>query len=177
MRMLLVLAAAFLAAGRAPAQAAEASGKAPACPAGTTPLPAALSGWSSRKPLVAAIDRESLDSGWLAPGIAVDLQLVLTSQVSYAHPPAHAGAPSGYGGMLAFATDHAGTVRVAIGSAASIDMIDSSGAPVAPTAYGHGLACAGIRQTVDFALKPGHYMVQIAGNDGPILPLLIAPLS
>lgn len=173
---LMLIGAAAPAATQAP-MGGEGMVAAPKCPADAEPMPPALAGWSKRTAMAAATDAKSLDKGWLAPGVAVDLQLVQTPQVAYVKRPDHPGGSVSYGGMIAFATDHAGTVRVAIGSGAWIDVIDADGKEMISTAHGHGPNCSGIRKMVDFPMKPGHYVIEIAGNGAATLPLIVAPLN
>lgn len=50
------------------------------------------------------------------------------------------------------------------------------GAAVVSVGHGRGPACSGVRKMVDFALEPGRYVLQIAGNGGQSLPVMIARL-
>ena len=59
-------------------------------------------------------------------------------------------------------------------STAAQAMVDPAAA--VSVAHGRGPACSGIRKMVDFALEPGLYVLQIAGNGGPSLPVMIARL-
>ncbi|ABE63535.1 hypothetical protein Nham_2757 [Nitrobacter hamburgensis X14] len=60
----------------------------------------------------------------------------------------------------------AGTYRVALDSAAWIDLVRGRQAVIS-IAHGHGPACTGIRKIVDFPLAPGLYTLQIAANGQP----------
>lgn len=156
----------------APRPMAEA---APACPRDAEPLPAALSGWTERKPLAAAKDEASLGDAVLAPGAAADLALADTPAVRYVVRPSHPGGSASHGGMLAFSVDSPGTYRVAIGSGAWIDVVKGKAA-LESTAHGHGPKCSGMRKMVDFSLRPGAYVLQVAGNGDARLPVMIAKL-
>ena len=149
---------------------------APVCPKDAEPLPAALSGWSDRKPLVAAKDEASLGGSVLAPGIAADLALADTPAVRYVVRPAHPGGSVSHGGMLAFTAGSPGTYRIAIGSGAWIDVVRDDAA-LASIAHGHGPNCSGVRKMVDFVLQPGAYVLEIAGNGDAHLAVMIAKLD
>ncbi len=148
----------------------------PPCPAGAEPLPTPLAAWTARKPLAAATDTIALDRTTLDPGTAVDLTLAATPAVHYAVRPSHPGGSVSYGGMLRFTVARAGTYRVAIGSAAWLDVVDDHGVRES-TAHGRGPACSGIHKMVDFDLKAGTYVLEIAGNGDAQLAVMIARLA
>lgn len=147
----------------------------PTCPADAAPLPAELAGWASRSGLAAAADSARLESAMLTVGKAVDLSLLKTPDVRYALRPENPGGSVSNGGFVGFSVDRSGTYRVALGSAAWIDVV-RDGTAVVSVGHGRGPACSGIRKMVDFALEPGRYVLQIAGNGGQSLPVMIARL-
>jgi hypothetical protein len=149
---------------------------APVCPRDAEPVPATLASWADRKPLTAATDEASLGKAVLAPGIAVDLALAATPAMTYVIRPSHPGGSVSHGGMLRFTVDSAGTYRVAIGSGAWVDVVANK-TSLESVAHGHGPNCSGIRKMVDFALQPGTYVLQVAGNGTATLPVLIAKLN
>jgi len=148
---------------------------APTCPAEAVPLPAGLAGWASKIRLTAATDAVGLSAATLTPGKAVDLALSPTPQVKYTLRPERPGGSVSSGGMVAFTVPSAGTYRVALGSAAWIDVV-RDGTSLASAAHGQGPACSGIRKMVDFALQPGGYVLQIVGNGTPTAPVMVARL-
>jgi hypothetical protein len=148
---------------------------APVCPRDAEPIPTALGAWADRKPLTAATDKASLGKAVLAPGTAVDLALADTPVVTYVIRPSHPGGSVSHGGMLTLTVDSPGTYRVAIGSGAWLDLV-KDGTSLESVGHGHGPACSGIRKMVDFALQPGDYVLQVAGNGDARLPLLIAKM-
>ncbi|WEK43594.1 MAG: homogentisate 1,2-dioxygenase [Candidatus Sphingomonas colombiensis] len=97
-------------------------------------------------------------------GSSALVALLPTSQVSYAVPPAKAGAPASNGGLLGFFVARPGRYRVALGNAAWVDVV-RDGKSLTSVAHNHGPACSGIRKMVDFDLSPGRYLLQIAGSD------------
>lgn len=97
-----------------------------------------------------------------------------TDQVRYAATPGRPGADGTYGGLALLRIEADGTYRVALGSAAWID-IARDGETISSTAHGHGPACSGVRKIVDFALTRGTYLVQIAGAPSASLEIMVAP--
>ncbi|WP_395397564.1 hypothetical protein WBP07_23760 [Novosphingobium sp. BL-8A] len=144
-----------------------------ACPATPAALPAELAGWNPRTALSAGADARS--AARLEPGRAVDGGLRATPQVRFALRPEKPGGSVSFGGIYAFSVKAAGKYRVALGSAAWIDVV-KDGAAVTSIAHGHGPDCSGIRKMVDFTLEPGEYLLQISANPEAKLPLLVTRL-
>jgi hypothetical protein len=142
---------------------ATAQPAAPNCPAEAVPLPAELAGWPARTPLTAAADAAGTQAATLAIGKAVDLALRPASDMRYARTPEKPTAGNSHAGMVSFTVDRAGTYRVALGTAAWIDVV-RDGTAIMSIGHGHGPACSGIRKLVDFPLTPGRYVLQITGN-------------
>ncbi len=155
--------------------AAQSPGIAP--PACATPAapPSGLEGWTARVPLAAATNVARLDAATLTAGKAVDANLARTPDVRYVTRPEKPGGSVSHGGLFAFDVAEAGTYRVALGAGAWIDVLDGRKAVVS-TGHGHGPDCTGIRKMVDFPLQPGRYVLQIAGNGSPTLPVMVARL-
>ena len=155
-----------------------------ACPATPAALPGELSGWNRRVPLTAALEAGARPGAEarLTPGTAVDGTLGPTPEVRYALRPEKPGGSVSFGGIYAFTVPEAGHYRVALGSAAWIDVIEAGDAGkgnakgLTSIAHGHGPECSGIRKMVDFALEPGDYLLQIAANAEAKLPLLVTRL-
>jgi len=172
--MIRTLLAVLLALG-AVAQPVAAQSARPSCPGDAEPLPAELSGWQAKGQLDAASDPAGLASAMLIPGKAVDLALRPTPEVHYALRPERPGRSVSHGGMAGFSVPAAGTYRVALGSAAWIDVV-LDGKAAASVAHGHGPACSGIRKMVDFTLEPGSYVLQIAGSGASDVAVMVARL-
>jgi len=156
----------------APAFAQEA---APApCPATPAPLPAALTGWASASPVTAAATATDIGKAQIPVGSRADVTLSPATQVQFLAPEKAplAGTSSG---MVRFTVPAARTYRVALGAGAWIDVV-RDGKAVGSGAHGHGVPCTPIRKTVDFALMPGDYVLQISGNHDATLSVLILPL-
>lgn len=149
------------------------------CAATPTALPRDLSGWTRRVPLLAG--RDAASAARLEPGVAVDGTLSPTPEVRYALRPEKPGGSVSFGGIFAFRVPEAGRYRVALGSAAWIDVVEAGaigkdGSGFASIGHGHGPDCSGIRKMVDFGLEPGDYVLQIAANASVALPLLVTRL-
>lgn len=144
------------------------------CPA-SPERPAELAGWANPTALVAAKSAGTLAGARLLPGRAVTAKLTPTLEVTYPVRPEKPGGSVSHGGLFEFDVPDAGRYRIALGSAAWIDLLDGD-TPVASVAHGHGPACSGIRKMVDFPLHAGHYRLQVAGNGTPELTLMVARL-
>ncbi|MEO9132132.1 MAG: homogentisate 1,2-dioxygenase [Sphingomonas sp.] len=147
----------------------------PVCPRDAVPIPAELAAWASRKPMAAAVDAASLPGVTVTPGMAVDLGLAPTPGVTYTLRPSHPGGSVSHGGMATLTVAEAGKYEIGIGSGAWIDLV-KDGVSLGSVGHGHGPACSGIRKMVDFALQPGSYVLQVAGNGEATLPLIFARL-
>lgn len=147
----------------------------PNCPADAEPLPAPLAGWATRSALTAGTDATKLDGARIQIGRAVDLSLAPTPSMHYAVRPENPGGSVSHGGMVAFTVEAAGTYRVAISSAAWLDVV-RDGVSLTSVGHGHGPACSGIRKMVDFSLQPGAYTLQVAGNGAPAISVIVARL-
>lgn len=132
-----------------------------------------LAPWAVPGALTAAASEGATARAVLPVGKAVRLALLPTPQVRYALRPEKPGGSVSHGGLVRIAVREAGTYRVALGSAAWIDLV-RGGKAVASTAHGHGPECSGIRKMVDFPLKPGRYTLQIAANGEPSTTVLVA---
>lgn len=152
---------------------ASAQMTAPVCSQGKAVLPPELVAWSSPVPVQAAKDARALAAAELTVGQAATATLLRTSDLHYVVRPEKPGGSVSYGGLFRFAVKESGAYRVALGSGAWIDVLKGKTA-IESIAHGHGPECSDIRKMVDFSLKPGRYVLQIAANGGDSLPLLIA---
>lgn len=145
-----------------------------ACPASPATPPPAFAAWSNATAMPAATDQPGLAIARIAPGEAEILALRPTPEVHYALRPAKPGGTVSYGGMVQLTIKDAGTYRVALGSAAWVDLL-ADGKSLTSSAHGHGPDCTGIRKIVDFTLQPGDYVLQVAANGTPEVTLLVVP--
>ncbi|GAA0298792.1 hypothetical protein GCM10009087_05810 [Sphingomonas oligophenolica] len=156
------------------APSALAQEAAPACPATPAPLPPGLAGWASVTPVSAAASAAGLAKATAPVGSRADVALLPAAQVQFVAPE-KAPAADSYSGLVSFSVPAARTYRVALGAGAWIDVV-RDGTPIASAAHGHGVACTAVRKTVDFALTPGDYVLQISGNRAAAISVLILPL-
>jgi hypothetical protein len=145
------------------------------CTASPTNIPPELAAWPSRRPIIASAHASGLRAARLAIGSAADATLRPTSDVRYPVRPEKPGGSASYGGLFTFTVDRPGTYRIALGSAAWIDVLRDKKI-IASTAHGHGPDCSGIRKMVDFPLAPGRYTLQVAAAGEPTVALMIARL-
>ncbi|HWK42876.1 MAG TPA: homogentisate 1,2-dioxygenase [Croceibacterium sp.] len=146
------------------------------CEAGTVALPADLAGWNDRQPMNAGTRENRLETAALVLGQAYDTTLSRTPDVRYIVRPEKPGGSVSYGGIFALDVTEAGTYRVALGSAAWIDVVRGE-TVIQSGKFGHGPDCTGVRKMVEFALEPGRYVIQIAANGQADLPLLVSRLN
>ncbi len=139
-------------------------------------LAAPFASWSSRRALAAAGSLEDLGTARLTLGTAVDAQLLPTGAVRYPLRPEKPGGSVSHGGLFSFHVASPGRYRVALGSAAWIDVV-GGGQALVSVAHGHGPACSGIRKIVDFTLAPGDYTLQVSANAEATMGLLVTPVS
>ena len=143
------------------------------CAGASEPLPAGMEGWDQARPAKASANSGA--ATLLQLGTSVTAALLPTSKVGFAIDPKKPGSPDSSGGMFAFVVPTGGRYRVALGSGAWIDVLRGT-TPVASVAHAHGPACSTVRKMVDFDLKPGRYLLQIAGSDTTTLPVMVSRL-
>lgn len=134
-----------------------------------------LAPWTAPVRLQAAGTETSTSRARLSIGEAANLTLLPTPEVRYPRRPEKPGGSVSYGGLVSIDVREAGTYRVALGSAAWIDLV-RDGQALKSGAHGHGPDCTGIRKMVDFALTPGPYTLQISANGQPQTTVLFARL-
>lgn len=156
-------------------EGAPSSSMPPAAPACTAPVAptGALAPWSSPAPLTAGAD--GAHAALLKAGLAAQIALLPTPAVTYPLQPEKPGGSVSHGGVMALEVAQAGTYRIALSSGAWLDVVGADGAQRS-VAHGHGPECSGIRKMVDFALKPGHYTVQVSANGQDTIRVLVAAL-
>lgn len=140
------------------------------CPADGV-IPRELAGWRSMAPVAAGPTPVPVPVG---EGLRATL--LPAAEVGYPVAPAKPGAAGTSGGVFAFEIVRAGRYRVALGAGAWID-VAQGGVRLAAVAHGHGPDCSPVRKMVDFDLKPGRYLLEIAGAPSPTLALMIARLE
>ena len=133
-------------------------------------IPRELDGWRIAAPVVA--DRMPVP---IAVGQGVRATLLPTSEVSFPVAPSRPAAAGTSGGAFAFEVARTGRYRVALGSGAWIEVV-RAGRALPSVSHAHGPECSPVRKMVDFDLKAGRYLLEVAGNPTTALGLMIARL-
>jgi hypothetical protein len=141
------------------------------CPATMAPLPAGLEGWTRKQAVRAGATAKVATT--LPLGVGVSATLLPTSKIAYAVRPQKPGGSVSSGGIFAFTVPASGRYRVALGTGAWIDVLNDA-IPATSVSHSHGPDCTGVRKMVDFDLKPGRYLLQVAGNRSATLLLMVA---
>jgi hypothetical protein len=142
-----------------------------ACPAKVAPLPVGLEGWTNNEPVETGTTAAAAAA--LPLGRSVKATLLPNSKVGYAIRPEKPGDQASSGGVFAFVVSTPGRYRIALGSAAWVDVLSGT-TLVTSAAHGHGPDCSGIRKIVDFDLKPGRYLLQVAGSGSATVTIMVA---
>ena len=129
-----------------------------------------LAPWVNPAPFPVEISGAQPAERYLRAGQAVTLRLHPADHLSL---PVEPKKPGGSGGLVALSIVETGTYRMALSSAAWIDVIQE-GRVLESVSHGHGPDCSGIRKIVDFALSPGRYTIQLTGNAESTTRLLVA---
>ena len=148
---------------------APAACTAPVAPAGE------LAPWTSPVPLIAAGNEGRTSRVRLPVGQAARLTLLPTPEVRYPYRPEKRGGSVSYGGLVRVDVAEAGTYRVALSSAAWVDLV-RGGSAVTSVNHGHGPDCTGIRKMVDYPLQRGRYTLQVSANGEQAITMLVARL-
>ena len=154
------------------ALAAAQAQPAPACPATPAALPAELVGWRSGAAVAAVADAK--DAAVLTPGQGARATLHPSAHVAFPVKPAKPG-PGAHGGLLAFDATRAGRYRIALETPGWLEVV-RDGRAVPSVAHAHGPECSGIRKMVDFDLRPGRHLLEIAGAPNASVTVLVTYL-
>ena len=126
--------------------------------------------------MTAAVTVSRLAHSRLTVGQAVQLALADTAAVRFAANPGKPGAAGSHGGMASFKVRQAGHYRVALSTAAWIDIV-RGGRSVASTGHERGPACSGIHKIVDFTLSRGTNVLQVSGSDAAQATILVTKID
>ena len=128
--------------------------------------------WNGAVPLAAAATTPPKLTARLTIGEPAFVKL---GDVKLVRFPAALGKPAAAGdkgGLLVLGITTAGTYRIAIQHKAWIDVVQGAKS-LASAAHAHGGACSGIAKTVDFALTPGDYTVQLSDTAEDSIGVLV----
>ncbi len=136
-----------------------------------TALPAALAAWTKPEALPAGASGATQPD--IAIGNAYQAQLSPVAAVHYPVAPKKLKDAS-FGGVFMLTVEKAGTYTVALDAAAWVDVVHD-GQTVRGLGNSHGLDCSTIRKTVDFALDPGHYTIEVSSAPRDTAVLMVVP--
>ena len=138
-------------------------------------LPAAFAAWGKPATAVTA-GASAASAAAIKPGVAIDATLLPT--ITPVLAPEQARKPeNAHSGLFTVTIPSAGDWRVALGNGAWIDVIGPDVKAVKSTAHGHMAPCTSLKKAVEFPLTAGVYLIQITGNPGASLKLMISPKS
>lgn len=137
-------------------------------------LPPAFAAWAQP---ATGLDAAAVAAGRLPelePDRPLALRLRPMAEVTLPNPPGQVRAGgTAHGGLVSVRVPTEGTWRIAASGPVWIDVIGPSGA-VLSTAHGRMAPCTSIRKVVEFPLPAGTWLVQINGNPGPDLRLMLS---
>ena len=137
-------------------------------------LPSAFAAWA--KAPVAA-DAGAAPDGprpELVPDQPLALRLKPAAAVTFSQAPGQVRkADTAHGGLVSVRVPAEGTWRIAASGPVWIDVIGPAG-PVAASGHGRMAPCTSIRKVVEFPLPAGLWLVQVNGNPGPELRLMLS---
>lgn len=136
---------------------------------------AAPAGWGDRLELTAATTDGAASSATLGLGQSAAARLSPAAEVVYPVAPQRASAEQTYGGLFELNVPAAGTYRLSLSEPAWVEVTEA-GVLAGSSAHQHGPACSTVRKMVDFPLKAGRHVVEIAGSPNPNIVLMAAPV-
>lgn len=169
--MKLALAAVILSLATPFAAAAQTHEGHEACAAMNQAVPA---GWTDRLALTAAAADGAAGAAVLRLGQSAAARLKPAAEVTYPVALKRAAAEPAYGGLFELNIPTAGTYRLSLSEPAWVEVAEA-GVLVVSSAHAHGPACSTLRKMVDFPLKAGRHVVEIAGSPNPEMVLMAAP--
>lgn len=135
-------------------------------------LPADLAAWAGpRTPLVAAAAAARLPA--LPVGAPAAITLLPTDNVRFARPPEQQRTPAdSHAGLISLALPAAGVWRLSFSKALWVDVVDGD-AFVKSGAHGMLAPCTSLRKVVEFTASAGTYLVQLSGNPGRDVVMMV----
>lgn len=134
-------------------------------------LPGDFAAWAGAD--VAAEAAAGKEAPAIPLGRPVRLTLHPAAEVAFVAAPEQKRAPeNAHAGLVKLQIPTAGTWRVAAAGPAWIDVIGPDGV-VASTGHGRMAPCTSLRKVVEFPLSAGDYLLQLSGNPGPALRLMV----
>lgn len=137
-------------------------------------LPEAFAAWARPPAAAEAATSTTGPRPELVPDQPLALRLKPADAVTFANPPGQLRKADGaHSGLLSVRVPAEGNWRIAASGPVWIDLIGPAG-PVAATGHGRMAPCTSIRKVVEFPLPAGTWLVQVNGNPGPDLRLMLS---
>lgn len=137
-------------------------------------LPRAFMAWAKPAATLDAAQSPQAGRAVVRPGKPVTVRLKPAAQVRLAQPPGQDRRPANpHAGLVALEVPGAGTWQVSASTPVWIEVIGPGG-PVESTGFGNRAPCTGIRKVVDFPLPKGRHLLQLSGNPGPEVRILLS---
>ncbi len=136
-------------------------------------LPEKLAGWG-KQPAMERAGATAAEAPLVMPGAKMELTLLPATLVTLAHPPGQqrtADAP--HAGIIAVDVPADGIWLIAASKPVWIDVL-AGGHPVEALKFGNLAPCTSIRKVVEFPLKAGRHLVQLSGNPGSVVEIMIS---
>ncbi|WP_439534246.1 hypothetical protein [Polymorphobacter sp.] len=136
-------------------------------------LPTDLAAWA-RPPIPIAASAKTTNAPSLTPGTPARLTLHPSAGVTLAQPAGKVRTPANvHAGLIRVRIPAAGTWRVSASQPLWIDVL--SGSTALPSGKFGALApCTTIHKVVEFDLNPGDHLIQLSGNPGPDVELMVS---
>ncbi len=136
-------------------------------------LPADLVAWGrAAQPVAAAA---SGDGPLVPAGVGLAVRLHPAADVTFRDPPGQARTPADpHAGILRVEVPREGVWRFSASTGVWVDLIGPAGM-VQSTAFGALAPCTSIRKVVEFPLAAGSYTMQLSGNPGPEVRIMLSP--
>lgn len=137
-------------------------------------LPPGFKAWAGQGAKLAAADGATDAMPSLALEKAATIRLHKQGVVRFRAPPGQSRMPQDpHAGIMAVEIPSAGRWRVSASAPVWIDVVGPAGM-VQSVSHGRMAPCTSIRKVVEFDLQPGRHWIQLSGNPGPQLRLMVS---
>lgn len=138
-------------------------------------LPDDLAGWAAEPVSAVAANSAAMQAPLLEPSQRASVTLHPAASVALALAPEQVRTPDdAHAGLLTFRVEADGVWRVSASKGVWIDVL-ADGERINSTAFGQLAPCTSIRKVVEFPLTAGDYLLQLSGNPGATIDVMISP--
>ncbi len=136
-------------------------------------LPADLKAWAGARAPLAAAGSAAAALPELAVGTPAAVRLHPTASVRFARPPEQQRTPENHhAGLVRLTLPTAGVWRLSFSKPLWVDVIRGDAA-LKSGAHGMLAPCTSLRKVVEFAAEAGSHLVQLSGNPGPEVIMMV----